>query len=441
MVKSKETGTAPLEEIAMLSLEFGRVLMESGASARFVDEIVSTVALGLGAEQVDLRIGYASLAVTLRIGGGGITRMRKVGPLGVNQRLAHSVRELAGAVQRGEFTALDARLRLNSLTHGSPRHRGWLVDVAVGVACAAFGRLLGVDWVALGPVFLAAALGQWSRRQLTARQMNMFVAATFVAFIASALSGVGARLLGSSTMDTAMIASVLFLVPGVPSLNAQNDILEGYPTLGSARAVSVLVTLVFLTVGLWLGQMLIEEGRLMEAGTPRGVPTAFGVPYLLHQTLFGYLAAIGFGVLFNMGGRALLWCGTGGALALAVRTAGLGLEWTVEGASFAAALAVGSSVRLYQQRIGVSRNTLAVASCIPMIPGGFAAKAILGLIALTLPGVTNADQTLMTSVQGALRVMFTVGAMGTGLAIPSMLLRVRRVHGNGADGVLGNRGT
>jgi hypothetical protein len=39
-----------------------------------------------------------------------------------------------------------------------------------------------------------------------------------------------------------------------------------------------------------------------------------------------------------------------------------------------------------------------------------------------------ADQTLIISVQDALRVMFTIGAMGTGLAIPSMLLRVRRFN-------------
>jgi uncharacterized membrane protein YjjB (DUF3815 family) len=87
---------------------------------------------------------------------------------------------------------------------------------------------------------------------------------------------------------------------------------------------------------------------------------------------------------------------------------------------------VGCGVQVFQERTGVSRHTFAVAGCIPMIPGGFAAKAILGLIALTAPIVKNADQMLMVSVQNTLRVMFTVGAMGTGLAIPSMLLRVRR---------------
>jgi uncharacterized membrane protein YjjP (DUF1212 family) len=427
MIPKPETSErVSLEEIAMLSLEFGRLLMECGASARVVDEVTSAVARGLGAERVDLRIGYASLAITVGIGAEGITRMRKVGPLGVNQRLDHSLRELAEAVQRREFSPAELRAKLNTLALGVSRYPGWLVDIGVGAACASFGRLLGVDWSGLGPVFLAAAVGQFFRRQLAAREVNVFIGAALVAFTASVLCGLIARLLGSVTIDTAMIAAVLLLVPGVPSLNALNDILEGRPTLGSARVVWVVITLVFLAVGVWLGQMLIGEGRMAAASQAQVLPMAKGVPYVLHQTLFGALAAIGFGVLFNMGRRALLWCGAAGALALAVRTTGLDSGWTLESASFAAALAVGSVVQIFQERIGVSRNTFAVAGCIPMIPGGFAAKAILGLIALTAPTVQNADQTLMLSVQNTLRVTFTVGAMGTGLAIPSMLLRVRR---------------
>jgi uncharacterized membrane protein YjjB (DUF3815 family) len=146
---------------------------------------------------------------------------------------------------------------------------------------------------------------------------------------------------------------------------------------------------------------------------------------ILHQTLFGGVAAVGFGVLFNMSRRHLLWCGIAGGLALAVRTVGLQLGGSLEAASFAAALAVGSVVQMCQEHIGVSRNTLDVAGCIPMVPGGFAAKAILGLFALTAPVPVEPDQTLILSVEYFLRVTFTIGAIGTGLAIPSLLLKVR----------------
>jgi uncharacterized membrane protein YjjB (DUF3815 family) len=145
---------------------------------------------------------------------------------------------------------------------------------------------------------------------------------------------------------------------------------------------------------------------------------------ILHQMLFGGLAAMGFGVLFNMHRRHLLLCVLAGGLALGTRTVGQQLGWSLEAASFAAALAVGSVVQVFQERIGVSRNILDVAGCIPMVPGLFATKAILGFFSLTTPEPSNPNEILISSVEYFLRVAFTIGAIGTGLAIPSMLLRV-----------------
>jgi uncharacterized membrane protein YjjB (DUF3815 family) len=148
-----------------------------------------------------------------------------------------------------------------------------------------------------------------------------------------------------------------------------------------------------------------------------------GWAQIVHHTACGAVAAAGFGVLFNIPFSSLPWCAASGALALATRTATLGLGWSLEAASFAAALAVGSAVQILQARIGLSRNALAVTGCIPMVPGSFAAKAILGLFALTAPNPEAAGETLVMAVTYSLRVAFTIGAIGTGLAIPSLLLR------------------
>jgi len=261
MADDNNQAVASLEPIAMAALDAGRLLMEAGASAHGVEEIVDQVARGLGAERVDLRIGYASLAITVGIGNEGITRMRKVGNLGVNQRVDQELRHLADRVQRRELTPAETSAQLEGLVAKTPRHSPLVMAVAVGLACAAFGRLLGVDWAGTGPVFLAATIGQFVRRDLITRHVNVFICATAVSFLSSVLGGLGARWAGSQTVATAMIASILLLVPGVPSFNAQNDILEGRPTLGSARAVWVVVILIFITVGLGLGQALLVEGH------------------------------------------------------------------------------------------------------------------------------------------------------------------------------------
>jgi uncharacterized membrane protein YjjP (DUF1212 family) len=248
-----------LEPIAMAALDAGRMLMEAGAAAKSIERIVEQFAFGLGADRVDLRIGYASMAITIGIGPNGITRMRKVGHLGVNQQLDQEVRHLAQRVANHEFSnAATAHAELLGLTKITPRHSAWFMALAVGLACAAFGRLLKVDWPGILPVFLAATIGQLLRRKMLTHHVNHFICATLISFLSALLAGFGARWMQSETIPTAMIAAILLLVPGVPAVNSQTDILEGHPTLGSARAVSVAMTLIFVAAGLSIAQMFLN---------------------------------------------------------------------------------------------------------------------------------------------------------------------------------------
>jgi len=238
-----------LERIAMAALLVARALMESGARAESVHENCCLVGRGLGAERVDLRSGYASLDITVFRGMSTVTRMVEVGPLGANHRLSQAVRELAQRIGRGGLTPAEALADLTRVRQNTPRHPPWLVACAVGMACAAFGRLLGMDWVAFIPVAASGAIGQTVRHSLLSRGTNLFVVAGCVAFLSSGLGELGAKWAGSNTADLAMIASVLLLVPGVPALNAQYDILEGHPTLGTARMVFVGMLLIFVATG------------------------------------------------------------------------------------------------------------------------------------------------------------------------------------------------
>jgi uncharacterized membrane protein YjjP (DUF1212 family) len=250
-----------LEEVTDLALEFGRLSMVAGASARHVEDITERIALGLGAERIDMRVGDCSLAVTISLGHDAITRISKVGPLGVNERLHSALSAAAARIDRCEMTVTQARTELTSTLRDGSRHADWLVTLGVSVACAAFGRLMGIDWRGVGPIFLGAALVQIIRRGLALHNVNPFISAATAAFLGSALCGFGARWVGSPTAATNVIAPVLLLVPGVPLFNAQCDILEGRPSLGTARAVWAVEMLLFITLGVWLARELLEGAR------------------------------------------------------------------------------------------------------------------------------------------------------------------------------------
>ncbi|ADE85867.1 threonine/serine exporter family protein [Rhodobacter capsulatus] len=147
------------------------------------------------------------------------------------------------------------------------------------------------------------------------------------------------------------------------------------------------------------------------------------LPHLLHQALFGAAAAAGFGVLFNFGLRALPWCAAAGALALMVRTGGLDLAWSLEGATFAAAIVTSCTVSALRGQLGPACNAVALAGCIPMVPGAFFGEALLGFFALTAPHPGNAVEIFVSAAEHIIRVIFTLAAIGAGLAIPAQLLR------------------
>jgi len=247
-----------LEQIANAALRMGRLLMECGGRVRVVHEGMRLVVNGLGAETVGIRTGYASLAVTVGAGAETITRMCEVGRHGVDHRLDLALRHFASDIAREGGTPAEVHSGIDRLVRGTPHHPLLVVAPATGLACAAFGRLLGVDWIAFVPVLLGGAIGQWARNRLLHRGVNPCVMAAIVAFLAGSIAGWGARLLGSHSVEMALMSATLLLVPGVPATNAQTDIMEGYPTVGSARAVWVAMIMVFATTGIWAAEALLR---------------------------------------------------------------------------------------------------------------------------------------------------------------------------------------
>lgn len=149
------------------------------------------------------------------------------------------------------------------------------------------------------------------------------------------------------------------------------------------------------------------------------------VPHVAHQAAFGGLAAVGFGVLFNFGWRRLLWCMAAGALALTVRTICQDAGWSLEAASFAAAAVTSCATIALKGSIGVAGQAVALAGCIPMVPGAFFGQALLGFLDLTAPAPDDPVMIATQSLAAMLRVIFTLGAIGAGLSIPPHLLRSR----------------
>jgi uncharacterized membrane protein YjjP (DUF1212 family) len=243
----------PLNDVARLCLSAGLLLLQTGASGRMVHEAIKAIAFALGCNSVEVFCQHAAILVTIRRGTDSVMQMSKAGEHGVNLRRDEAVRKIIHELAAGKLDCAEAQMAIEQVPATAAKYPLWLVCLSAGVACGAFGRLLGADWQSFLPTLLGSAGGQWLRHTLFHRRHNIFVTAGIVSFVAAFV----ARLCGSVHVPVATVAAVLLLVPGVAVLNAQVDVLEGKPNLAAARALRVFYLLTFMALGLALAQALV----------------------------------------------------------------------------------------------------------------------------------------------------------------------------------------
>lgn len=252
------SGGAPtLEDVARLCLAVGRMLMEWGANAGTVHNAAVSVATALGCTSAEVYCQHSAIIIMLRRGEDTITHMGKVGLHGTNLRRGDAVNDVVDQVVAGRLDCESACQALKRIPGVTPAYPVWFVCLLTGVACSAFGRLLGMDWQGFIPVWIGAGVGQWLRHEMLVKKFNFFLMVAAVGFSAAFIAGLGGRLAGSSHLEVSTVASTLLLVPGTAMLNAQVDAIDGMPNLAVGRVFRIVFILLFMTLGLVLAQKII----------------------------------------------------------------------------------------------------------------------------------------------------------------------------------------
>jgi uncharacterized membrane protein YjjB (DUF3815 family) len=142
------------------------------------------------------------------------------------------------------------------------------------------------------------------------------------------------------------------------------------------------------------------------------------------KSFWSGVAAIGFAILFNVPRRTLLAIGSLGILGGLIKFTAMYIDLHIVFASFLGATAIGIvSIQMAHMR-NSPPLVFFIPSVIPMVPGFFAYKMMLGLIALTT--IENSDiylQTLIETVNNGAKMMFILLSLGIGVAIPMLLTR------------------
>jgi uncharacterized membrane protein YjjB (DUF3815 family) len=145
---------------------------------------------------------------------------------------------------------------------------------------------------------------------------------------------------------------------------------------------------------------------------------------ILIKSFWAGIAAIGFAILFNVPRRTLFPIWSLGAMGGLIKFTAMNYEMGIVFASFLGAVAIGIVAIRVADLWNCPPLVFSIPSVIPMVPGFFAYKFMLGMIALASMKNTNADvQTLIETVNNGAKMMFVLLSLGTGVAIPMLLTR------------------
>jgi uncharacterized membrane protein YjjB (DUF3815 family) len=133
-------------------------------------------------------------------------------------------------------------------------------------------------------------------------------------------------------------------------------------------------------------------------------------------------AALGFGILFNVPQRTLFIIWILGALGGLTKVAIVNAGFSVILASLAGSVLIGILSVFAAHNKHAPPLVFAIPSVIPMVPGVFAYKMMLGLIKLAGNSpIENYSQILNETLNNGLKVFFILMSLSVGVAFPTLI--------------------
>jgi uncharacterized membrane protein YjjB (DUF3815 family) len=132
-------------------------------------------------------------------------------------------------------------------------------------------------------------------------------------------------------------------------------------------------------------------------------------------------------MLFNVPPRLLIGCVVCGAFGHATREVMMQLfAFNIEAATLVGAIVVGGLAVLFARLLNAPALIFATTGAIPMVPGVFAFRAMLGLIQIASADPSTIMPVLSEAAINVVKTTLILGALALGTALPTLLFRRRR---------------
>lgn len=244
------------KQITDISLEVGRIMLQSGSSTNRVETMMRKVCVGFGYKDTDSYVTPTGIFISVATENGRIdTSIRRIEnrriDLGKITRVSRLVNTLAASSipadkRLHEYRKLNAELIQIDKEQIWPM---WLSNLCGGATSGFFCLLFGGAWNEFIIALLIGIIVSWGMKYLVRLAFNNFLQNALAAALIVFLAKLADYWMPFIRLDQIIIGGIMLLVPGLSITNAIRDTMSGDLVSGTARAVEAL----FITVGVVAG--------------------------------------------------------------------------------------------------------------------------------------------------------------------------------------------
>ena len=231
------------------ALDLALIVMQNGGSTSRADQTFQDILKGYKQDGIATVWRLDFVAACSVSEGGSATILRQIDSIGVNLVRTSEAVILGERVAKGEVHTSDIASEIQRIKSLSSPYNRWIIMTAAASTAGAFSQLGGGDWGALGIAGAAAAIGQFFRSQIQARQLPVASLTLICGVISACMAAVGLWLNLSQTTPITLISSVIYLAPGLPLINGFVDVRSyKYLYVGLERIANAVFLFLILSI-------------------------------------------------------------------------------------------------------------------------------------------------------------------------------------------------
>lgn len=241
-----------------VALDAALLVMKNGGTTTTAARCFDNILVGYGVDDVAVVWRLDALAATGAAKGNARTYIRPIGPIGVNLVRVSEAAMLGQRAASGELPAACIEQEVERIGRLPSPYNRWTLALVAAATGACFSRLPGGDWGSFAIAFVAAGAGQLLRSALQARKLGVAPVMLLSALLSAMIAALGLRLGYSGVKPATMMASIIYLVPGLALINGFLDaISHRYLFVGIERMFNAIFLFLVLALALALADNVL----------------------------------------------------------------------------------------------------------------------------------------------------------------------------------------